>query len=209
MCLSTKKASGHSTKAVSITLCMYIHLSQLYNFFNSIGRHGNCVPYRPQERESLCDRFYTPGVDFVYVPYDRIGDFYLILDSLIESMVLTQSIFEDCNGPIMEVFCHFLFPPCGNVSVFEPPTSVCEDVCHYMDGVCSEQLQQLLETLEQMRGVIIGNTIVPPEEAGLTPINCSNTGEYLEPLPHCCSNAGVEIRKSVTLFASRGIPFPN
>ena len=125
----------------------------------------------------------------MYVPHDRKGNFYLLLRSLNRALDLTQHTLVDCNGPFIEVLCHFLFPPCGNVSVLEPPTSVCEEVCRYAVGLCSEQIQLLLELLEQ-NGVIL-------EGAGLTSINCSNTGEFLEPLPHCCSYVGAEIRKSV------------
>ena len=171
----------------------------LITYLSLIGRHGNCLPYRPQDRESMCDRFYTPEVDFVYVPHDRNGDFYLLLRSLNQAFDLIQSNLEDCNGLLLvEVLCHFLFPPCGNVSVLEPPTSVCEEVCLYAVGLCSEQIQPVLELLEQ-NSIILG-------VAGLTSINCSNTGEYLEPLPHCCSYFGAEIRKSVlTLSVIRSL----
>ena len=157
--------------------------------FSSIGRHGNCVPYRQQDLPSICDRFYTSGVDFVYDPYERDGDIYTLLRSLNRILLLIQSTLEDCNGPIVEVLCHFWFPPCGNTSVVKSPTSVCEEACRYVFGLCSEQWQEILDMVEE-NGFITG-------DSGLSSINCSNTGEYLEPLPHCCSYVGVEIRMSV------------
>ena len=137
------------------------------------------MPYRQQDIPSVCDRFYTSGVDFVYDPYDRDEDFFFVLRSLNRVLLLIESTLEDCNGPIVEVLCHFLFPPCGNVSVIKSPTSVCEEVCRYVFGLCSEQWKEILETLED-KGFVFETSI-------LSSINCSNTGEYLEPLPHCCS----------------------
>ena len=147
------------------------------------------MPYRPQQIKNVCDKFYMPGVDFVYVPYDRLdGNLYNLVNSLNQVLIVIQDIVEDC-GPALEIICHFLFPPCGNVSILEPPTSVCEEVCHYMVGLCPEKWQRAMELFEVSRSIT--------NATGLSLINCSNTGEYLEPLPHCCSYTGVEIRMSL------------
>ena len=142
-----------------------------------------------QETKNVCDKFYTPGVDFVYVPSDRLnGNIHNLLDSLNRVTLLIENAIEGCI-PALQVFCHVSLPPCGDLSIFEPPTSVCEEVCRYIVRLCPEQWQEMMDLIEVSRRTGSGT--------GLSLINCSNTGEHLEPLPHCCSYAGVEIRMSV------------
>ena len=83
--------------------------------------------------------------------------------------------------------CHYYISTCGNSTVFEPPTSVCQDVCEYLWNLCPDQFQQL--ALHFLRNA---NVLTP---AGLTMINCSNTGDYISPLQHSCSDLDIKIRE--------------
>ena len=70
--------------------------------------------------------------------------------------------------------------------MFEAPTSLCEDICDYFSRICHEEFGDLAEYYMN---------IVDFSKYGVTMINCSNTGEYLDPLGHCCSDLKIEIRK--------------
>ena len=88
---------------------------------------------------------------------------------------------------VRRILCHYFLPTCGNVTSFEPPTSVCDYVCKYLESVCPQVIDEIriyFETNEKK--------LAP---RGLTMINCSNTGEYLPPNQHCCTNLDIEIRK--------------
>ena len=85
-----------------------------------------------------------------------------------------------CVDPFKRVFCHFLLPPCGNSTVFELPTSVCMETCKNVQELCSLEWEEILTYFEENYNFL--------RPRGLTFINCNNTGEYLNPLPHCCSD---------------------
>ena len=169
-------------KSVDAATCIYtLDICQLHC---APCRHGNCVPYRPQEDVNVCDQFYTAGVDFVYVPYKRTsGDFFKLYRAIADISSVILNTIEGCDG--LEFLCCYLFPPCGNVSALSPPTVICEDVCHYMVGLCREQFEEAFQL------VGVGGSIV--RDLGLTLLNCSNPAEYVEPLPHCCSHFGIKL----------------
>ena len=88
---------------------------------------------------------------------------------------------------VREVLCHYYLPPCGNATVFELPTSVCEDVCEHLENLCPEVVREIDIFFETNKEILA--------PYGLTMINCSNTGDYLPPIQHCCSSLGIDIRK--------------
>ena len=151
-------------------------------------RFGNCVPYEVHEQTIPCDAFYTPGVDHIYVSYQRLGgDFDRYINVIEQSASLFLAVFQDeCRDPAIQVLCHFFLPPCGNSTVFEPPTSVCKEACNYLREICPSEWEQVVAHFEANDDWLAPN--------GLHFINCSNTGEYLDPLPYCCSDVGVDIR---------------
>ena len=160
----------------------------LNNNVMSAYRLGNCVPYKVHEQSIPCDAFYTPGVDHVYVSHQRLGgdlDRYITVTE--QNAGLLLAIFQnECRDPAIRVLCHFFLPPCGNSTVFEPPTSVCKEACNYLRDICPSEWEQVVAYFEE------SDDRLRPD--GLTLINCNNTGEYLNPLPHCCSDVGVDIR---------------
>ena len=104
----------------------------------------------------------------------------------------TQLFFDSrvplrCLDEARAILCHYFLPPCGNETVFEPPSSVCEETCDYLRYLCPEEFEALMEYFRS-REHILGRL-------GVTMINCSNTGEYIAPLDHCCSDLNIEIRK--------------
>ena len=156
-------------------------------------RFGNCLPYKIRERGNPCDLVYTEGIDYIYLPDRRTGgdiDRYL---NLVEDASLILSLVPDkCLDPALRVLCHFYFPPCGNSTHFQSPTSVCIEFCNYLQELCPFEWGQAIAFFEE------NDSRLRPQ--GLTFINCSNTGEYLDPLSYCCSDVGLQIRMFIVII---------
>ena len=148
-------------------------------------RYGNCVPYNSSSlrQGTPCDDLYIQNVDYVFIPFDRANG---TLENYLYFVEKTRIAFnlapEICKHEAKVVFCHYFLPPCGNSAVFEPPTSVCKDVCSYTHSLCPEQWALVKEFMKNQPRYV---------ENGFTMINCSNTGEYLDPLSHCCEDLGI------------------
>jgi len=157
-------------------------------------RFGNCVPYQTHEQTIGCDALYTPGVDYIYVSYQRTGgNLDRFLDYIEDAANFVLNVFQaECYNPALRVLCHYYLPPCGNSTTFEPPTSVCTEVCSDLKEMCRDGWEFVVSTLEE------GDLRLKAH--GATFINCSNTGEYLDPLPHCCSDVGIGMRMSFSVF---------
>ena len=92
--------------------------------------------------------------------------------------------------PAIRTLCYYFFPPCGNITHFEPPNAVCQDVCFNLaNDICNKEWRQTVEFLMGFEDFLIRNMIQF--------INCSNPGASLDPLPYCCSDAGVVIEAIV------------
>ena len=161
-------------------------------YITRIYRYGNCVPYDTSSlrRGIPCDDLYTQNVDYVFIPRNRAGgDLEHFLDFVSDSELVFSFAPEICRDEVKLLICHYLLPPCGNPTVFEPPTSICEDTCNYTRTLCPMEWELVGQFLED-RPIFAIN--------GFTIINCSNTGEYLPP-SHCCEDLGIEIRKCITV----------
>ena len=155
---------------------------------HSICRFGNCVPFKIIGEGSPCDPLYTPGVDYIYVSNRRTnGDYDRYIEIVDDSRLILNIIPEECVDVAFKVLCHFFLPPCGNSTHFEPPTSVCSESCNYLRSVCPDAWDRIVAHFRD------NDFWLRP--LGLTYINCSHSGEFIYPLPHCCSDVGVEIRK--------------
>ncbi len=94
--------------------------------------------------------------------------------------------------PAWRALCYYYFPPCGNTTNFQPPNELCQDICDYVeDDVCSKEWPTLLVHLGGITDLV--------ERYQLHFLNCSQPGAPLGALPHCCSDAGVEIGKLYTV----------
>ena len=153
-------------------------------------RYGFCVPFYPDDNPTVCDNVYEPGIDYVYVPYTRSGGKYgtLIGDMAQFGPLFFQSL-ATCDLPVDQLLCHYYLPPCGNVTHYEPPTAVCPEVCTIFVEQCPNEWAAVVQYFKQSGQVVI--------ESGLQFINCSSPGQYLAPLPHCCTDAGLNISKYI------------
>ena len=159
------------------------------NWVLFICRYGNCVPYNAREMPTPCDDFYESGVDYVYIPYERIGgSFSMFMRNIVRFGPQLLASLESCYETARRVICHFYLPPCGNSTHFQPPTSVCGNTCHQLRDLCPTEWDRVVETFEQNRIIL--------EVDGFLFIDCEDTGQYLSPLPYCCSKAGVNACES-------------
>ena len=151
------------------------------------------MPHEAREVSIPCDAIYTPGVDHIYVSYQRTGGNLSVYRDIIEPYAaLVLDVFRgECHDLAIRVLCHYYLPPCGNSTTFEPPNSVCMESCNYLQETCLSQWNQVAAFFEENSSLA--------RRYGVTFINCSNTGEYLNPLPHCCSDLGIDIRTYVLL----------
>ena len=114
------------------------------------------------------------------------GNIDRYLDNLRLFAGLITGIFRDeCQAPAEKLLCQYYLPPCGNSTTFETPKSVCKDTCNYLRENCPNEWNVVEPFFEQSELSMVHGT---------TFINCSDTGEYLNPLPHCCSDLGIDIR---------------
>ena len=168
----------------SISVCIVIMISPV---FIPPPRYGRCFPY--ETSSTPCDELYTEGETYVFLLSRRAGgNFNLYLAVFQNSQPYIDIFPPECIDKARKIFCHYYLPTCGNSTVFEPPTSVCEDVCEHLRNLCPDQFQQLALHLN------LNAELFSP--FGLTMIDCMNTGDYISPLQHCCSDLDIEIRES-------------
>ena len=173
--------SSQLTNAVKVlyfsTIC-YSHeyfVATVYKMISSCIAYsfGVCVPYSGSS--SICNRVFTGRVDYVYVPYSR-GQVDLALDQLervIGSMISLAS--DTCQNLFSRFLCNSFIFGCGSETSFSSPMSVCPEECNLVQRECPELWAALGSSL--LRGFDF--------------TNCSTVGRVLEPLPHCCTDAGI------------------
>jgi hypothetical protein len=153
-----------------------------------VNSYGSCFPYDTSSTPSgtPCDEIYTQQETYVFLSSRRAeGDFNRYLTQFQDTTLFFSLIPAKCINEARKILCHYYLPTCGNATVFEPPTSVCEDVCEHLKNICPDQFQQLALHFLLNSGVL--------QPLGLTMINCLDTGDYISPLQHCCSDLGIEI----------------
>jgi len=130
---------------------------------------------------TLCDGELAESVD-VYFTNARSVNTQAQLTSQLNAIF--SSVFTivstRCWELIQSVLCLYYYTPCGFNGTLTSPVSICPEECFYVQNECTNAWN-LLESL-------LGSSA-----AGLGFINCSNPGDILEPLPHCCVDAGITI----------------
>ena len=154
-----------------------------------LSRYGKCIRYDTSNMALglPCDDLFKQGVENVFLPNDRAnGNFQHYIQIIGNVQFVFSLIPQRCAEEAKLILCHYFFPPCGNSTVFNPPTSVCGEVCDYLQSLCPDEFASATAHFGGQPRLM---------ELGFTMINCSHTGEYLEPLQYCCSDVDVEIRK--------------
>ena len=152
------------------------------------------VPFYPISSPTPCDDLYEPGVDYVFVPADRSRGIYsrLMEDIAMFGNFLLEDLAE-CYELARRVLCHYYFPLSGNATHFHPPTTVCPDQCRSIEKLCPDEWAAVVKKYGD------NNVIISSE--GLQLIDCDFPGRHLSPLPHCCSDLGLNMSKCPSFVA--------
>jgi len=148
----------------------------------SISFGGVCEAY--QHGSMLCDSQLGESVEIYFsnaLRSSSIGtqvELTTKLNTVISQVFATAS--TQCQELIQNLLCLYYYPPCGVNGTLTSPVSICPEECFYVQNECANVWNQL-ETLLSTAAPSIGF------------INCSNPGQLLEPLPHCCMGAGITI----------------
>ena len=94
---------------------------------------------------------------------------------------------NQCKDLIRHVLCLYYYPPCGFNGTFIPPVSICPEECFYVQHECADVWKQVENLLTLLEGSDLGI------------INCSHPGKTLDPLPHCCVDAGITLDISTSI----------
>ena len=164
------------TKASYYIYCITCDLLEFY-----YSRYGFCVPFISQRYLSRygvpCDKVYEEGIDYVFIQSNKTFNYYELWSSISKAEdIIEEDSNKQCNKKINRMICHYYIPPCGNSTLFVPPTSVCSDACEQLKQTCSYQWR------------VFQNTV---NKQWFDPLTCNDTGKILDPLPYSCSNIGV------------------
>ena len=105
--------------------------------------------------------------------------------STVTSVVFTDAS-SRCQDLIRRVLCLYYYPPCSFNGTLSAPVSICSEECFYVQHQCADKWDQLERLLS-----------VPGSSLGF--INCSSPGQILDPLPHCCVDAGITMDTSTSI----------
>ena len=93
---------------------------------------------------------------------------------------------------VTRAICYYYYPPCGNITHFALPNALCQDVCNYTTiGLCSSDGYSDLTFILSSADL---------EELQVPILNCNQPGSFLGLVPHCCSDAGIDIPGEILLF---------
>ena len=137
-----------------------------------------------QDRVSPCDKYFTVGVDYVYILDSRLNGDQAELRDVVEE-IGTKLIFvsDTCRDPIEKMLCYHLYLPCGTNSTFVLPRFICPDVCSYISNtLCPVEWEQG-RTLTEYRN-----------DLGVQLVNCSHPDmqiSFLNLTEDCCIDVGI------------------
>ena len=144
---------------------------------------GICQAY--QGGSTLCDGQVGENIN---VHISRNVQTQTVLTSTLNE-VISASAFDTvsshCKDLIRNVLCLHYYTPCGFDAAL---VSICTEECFYVQESCA-QIWNQLERLLRISGT------------DLRFINCSNPGQILDPLPHCCVDAGITIDSGLAQYS--------
>ena len=133
---------------------------------------GTCQRYLSQS--DLCNGFYS-STDYIFTAMNQS-----FLSRELESRVppILSGVDGGCNELISKVVCHYFFAPCGANGLLHLPLSVCPEECHYVQSACEHKWN-------------IMNSLLNNAELGI--VNCNRTGNLLQGLSPCCTDAQTDL----------------
>ena len=153
---------------------MWVDIHFNHSLYESCSFGGVCRAY--EGGSTLCDGVVDESVK-IYISNERKqAELTSTLNAVISVVYDTSS---RCQDLIRNVLCLY-YPPCGFNGILTAPVSICPEECLYVQHECTDAWNQL-EHLLALPG------------SYLSFINCSNPTQILDPLPHCCVDAGITI----------------
>ncbi len=143
------------------------------------------MPFQQGTRDdNPCIPLLRENIDYVYIPSSR-RSLESVNRNLADASLIFHLISQPCRELARNLLCRFYYPPCGNNTHFEPPKSVCQEICSYVLDACPFEFQKAQEYLSEP------SLAAFLERVGLTFLNCSDPGKPIRPLEHCCYDAGI------------------
>ena len=158
--------------------------------------NGNCELYLDSSSNitSPCDQIFTPGVDYVYIPNNRLYGSQKRLRGFaddMESALLHLPL--KCRDVAIRLLCYNYYLPCGYNGTYYVPQFVCSEFCIYVSqSLCSAEWRNGAIFLESRLNIIY------PNEKTLKLPDCNHTDEhisYLNLSNDCCYNGNIETSK--------------
>ena len=143
---------------------------------------------------SICDNYFNPGIDYVYIPQTRTGGSQLSLRGFTEKSALLLNFVQDpCRDELARVLCNYYYYPCGVNGTLTVPQYICSDVCHYVSSIhCMLEWVSLSAVVhEHVRSST--NPHIRNDPTLLVP-RCNETDlplSFLDLSNDCCTNGGL------------------
>ena len=151
---------------------------------NVIG--GKCQPY--QSGSTLCDDKVGKSIYITARDGTQIYTQEELKNTLNNDFVvqILDSSSSHCRELIRNVLCFYYYPPCDLNGTLTAPVSICPEECFYVQRECTNAWKQLESLLSLSRSDLVF-------------INCIHLGSMLDPLPHCCVDAGITMDISTSI----------
>ena len=86
------------------------------------------------------------------------------------------------------MICYYYFPPCGNVTHFIEPQSVCASTCtNITEVLCYEEWNTVVDEVNEHGLDVLA------ERFNAHFIDCADPESPFDEAPFCCSNTGLDI----------------
>ena len=150
----------------------------MYKIHFLISFGGLCQAY--QGESILCDDNIGENISVYINRHVRQSELTIKLNRFIRVVFGTTS--NRCKNLIRRVLCLYYYPTCGINGILAPPNSICPEECFYVQNECTNAWNYLALL-----------------ESDLGFINCNSPEQILDPLPHCCVDAGITMDTSSSI----------
>ena len=155
---------------------------------------GVCEPYvgTSTNRISPCDGYFTPDIDYVYIPNTRLDGNQHALRIVVEDANIAFTFVRlACIDFAKRLLCTHFYLPCGHNGTYNVPRFICSNVCTYFsETFCPDVWLLATDALT--------NLVAPQyqNDESLRLPNCSEPQQQIDFLnlhDNCCTNGGIVI----------------
>uniref|UniRef100_A0A1X7U9D3 Protein kinase domain-containing protein n=1 Tax=Amphimedon queenslandica TaxID=400682 RepID=A0A1X7U9D3_AMPQE len=162
--------------------------------WSAMSANGICEAYyKDKSSTSICDHLYDPDIDYVYIPYKRLGGSQQDLRQFaLQANALIFQIPEHCRDLAIKIMCVHYYLPCGFNGTLHVPLPICSNVCSYMSETLCPDIWSFVVKFLDLNQVAPGYRY---DEGIKLPV-CNNTAkliDYLNLTSDCCSDGGIKV----------------